>query len=365
MKSAVALAFLLLTNTAPAKAQRPVETLVVPPYLEAVVFDVFRGGADATVEIFPPSSSTPIRGGEGNIEVLRVGDVLATYVVPRPKPGQWIIRTSRPDARVRIVSQQFFPRGMLVTPAVTDMPRQYDRVSLAYRILDGNGQPLQELPEYALSVEISLAKPDGISTAVTMERAPDLGPGVFRSTQRTECALPGRYWTDVKVTTVDDSGRRLDVFRDRWSGFSVTPAERVDCRVSASGTTAWLPLDTRIDCVDTSGRAIDMATIVTGSPSTVFRATLWRDGNPAKATLDIDYDGRGSFRGTVRGAASGGAYRMQLTADPSRLRAPYNIRFLPPELAFVRRHTLGWIAVSVAASATAIGTILRWRATKS
>lgn len=341
------------------RAQARSDVLIVPPYLEMIVFDVFQGPAGAAVDLYPPSSRSPIRGGTNDVEAVRVGHVLATYVVPRPRPGQWIIRKSNPDARVRIVSQQFFPRGQLVRPGPTDAVRQYDRLRLAYRVLDGNGRPLQELPDYALSLDVAVAKPDGVSTRVPMERAADLGPAAFGSTEPSECTLAGRYWTDVRVTTVDDAGRRVDVFHDRWSGFSVAPAERIDCHVQASGMTAWLPMTTEIACFDASRRAIDVNAIAMGPEVDLFRAMLWRDGRVAEAALDLRAAGRGAFRGHLRGATRSGSYKLQLIANRAHLRSPYNIRFIPAELTFAREDVLEWLLLSVVAVAGIAMAILR------
>jgi VWA domain-containing protein len=212
-------------ESAPAKTNPAIDTLVVPPYLEIIVFDIFRAARNAAVEIFPPGSSRPIRAGVDGIISLPVGDVLATLVVPRPAAGEWTIRKSRPDARVRVLSQQFFPRGVLLFPAETETLRRCDGVPLAYRVLDGRGQPLQELRDYALSLDVTLARPGGGSSSVAMNRDPALGAGAFRSVHDSSCPLPGRYWTDVRVTAVDTGGHRFEVFRDRWSGFSVGPGD--------------------------------------------------------------------------------------------------------------------------------------------
>lgn len=208
-------------ESAPAKTNPAVDTLIVPPYLEIIVFDIFRASRSGTVAIFPPDSASPIRAGAHGIESLAVGDVLTTLVVPRPEPGEWIIRKSRADARVRILSQQFFPRGMLSRPAETELLRRCTHASLAYRVLDGSGQPLEELHRYALSLDVTLTRPDGGATAIAMERDPALGAGVFRNIHEPFCDLAGRYWTDVRITTADAQGHRLEIFRDRWSGFSV------------------------------------------------------------------------------------------------------------------------------------------------
>jgi hypothetical protein len=273
------------------------------------------------------------------------------YVVPRPRPGRWIIRKSYGGARVRIVSQQFFPRGLLVQPAPMEPLRQYDRVTLAYRVLDSDGQPLREIPAYTLALEVALALPDGERTSVTMHRAADLGRAVFRSANDSECVLPGRYWTDVKLMTVDDDGRRLNVFHDRWSGFSVSPAQRVDCRVNASGVIAWLPLKTEVACFDAAARVADLQAMTMGSQASVFRALLWRDGRAAGVTLDLRSAGPGTLRGTLRGANRSGSYRLQLIADRARLRPAYNIRFVPAEVTFTRKSVFEWLAGAVALAA--------------
>jgi hypothetical protein len=212
-------------ESAPAKTNPAIEVLVVPPYLEIIVFDIFRASRNATVDIFPPGSTRAIRAGVDGTMSLPVGDVLATLVVPRPAAGEWTIRKSRPNARVRVLSQQFFPRGVLLRPTETETLRRCDAVPLAYRVLDGRGHPIEELREYALSLDVTLAGPNGASRSVAMNRDPVLGLGAFRSAHDPSCPLPGRYWTDVRVTAVDAGGRRLEVFRDRWSGFSVGAAD--------------------------------------------------------------------------------------------------------------------------------------------
>lgn len=230
-------------ESARAKSNPSVDTLTVPPYLDVIVFDVLRLSAAVTVEIFPPGSAAPIRSGTGGIESIRIGDVLTTLVVPRPRPGEWVIRKSHQDARVRILSQQFFPRGLLLRPAPTETLRQCDRVPIVYRVLDGSGRPFEELPDYALALDLTVAMPGGAITTVAMERDPSLGVCAFRSARELECDLPGRYWTDVRITTVAGDGHRLDVFRDRWSGFSVVAGPGKECtgRVAEARAVADAP----------------------------------------------------------------------------------------------------------------------------
>jgi len=329
----------------PAKSGAPVDTLVVPPYLEVVVFDVFRGAAGAEVLIFPPAAAEPLRAGSGGVEAFRLGDVLSTLVVPRPPPGEWTIRRRHRNAHVRILSQQFFPRGTLVAPRPADALRQYDRVRLAYRIIDSDGQPLRELAGYALSADLMLIGPNGSMHRIGTEPWPD-GNG-FRSTRDAECDLAGRYWTDVRITTDDARGRRIEVFRDRWSGFSVAAATRVDCRVSASAAMC-LPVRTRVECASRGGGPIDLRQVAAGSPAEIVRAAVWRDGSPAQAALDLRYAGGGLLRGWLRGASRTGMYRLQLSADRAHLRPAYNVRFEPAELFIARRRPSPWLLLPLA-----------------
>ncbi|MEO8382704.1 MAG: hypothetical protein ABI779_23805 [Acidobacteriota bacterium] len=224
--------WLVRTQTAentPAKSDPVVDTLIVPPYLEIIVFDIFRASRNAAIEIRPPHSLQPIRAGVDGVESVLIGDVMSTLVVPHPAPGEWTILKSHADARVRILSQQFFPRGALLRPAQTDTLRRCDPIPLAYRVMDGNGRPLEELPGYAVSLEMILAKPNGTTVRIDMKRDPALGAGVFRGANDIVAEMAGRYWTDVRILTTDAGSHRLQLFRDRWSGFSVAPGPRTRC----------------------------------------------------------------------------------------------------------------------------------------
>lgn len=351
------------SESAASKTVPAVDTLFVPPYLDIVVFDVFRASPGAEVEIFPPAAIRPIRGGTAGVEAVTIGDVMATFVVPRPAPGEWKIVKSRRDARVRILSQQFFPRGSLIRPAPAEALRQHDRIALAYRVIDEAERSIDELRGYPLSIEIVLSKPDGTTSQIAMQRDPSRGRAVFGSVEEAECDLAGRYWTDAHITTTDANGR-LEIFRDRWSGFSVAPAKRVDCRVRASMRYAWLPPRADVDCA-IGNDPVDMSAIANGSPAGLFRAYVSRNGQPAGAATGLHYLGGGSYRGTLRDAWSAGAYQLQVAADRSKLRAPYNIRFIPARLAFVRRTGSEWLLVPLAAGGTLAGLLLARRKTRS
>lgn len=204
-------------------------TLVLPPYLELVVFDIFRGSAK-NVAVLPPDASTPLGAQTPGVEEMRVGDVLSTIIVRRPAAGAWTFRKSDPSAQVKILSQQFFPRGVLVEPPASPPVRQHDAVRIGYRLDDEFGRPLQELPGYPLSVDVSLAFPDGRRAVMPMARD---SSALYRTSSPAECSATGRYWTEVLVTTIDSDGQPVRVFEDRWSGFSVESGDRPAAHTTA------------------------------------------------------------------------------------------------------------------------------------
>ncbi|HEX7181353.1 MAG TPA: hypothetical protein VF756_05880 [Thermoanaerobaculia bacterium] len=205
------------------------ESLVFPPYLESVVLDVFSDERKAAVEVFPPDAPhQPLAAGTAGVEEIRLGQVLHTLIIRRPAPGRWTFRKSRPTTRVKIQSQQFFPRGVLVAPASGEPLQQYDQVHVAYQVTDENGAPLRELPRYPLTAEVVLVQPGGDRVVLAMERQTQGDPGVFRTLQRVMCDLPGRYGIEVALTTPDLTGRKVKVLQDRWSGFWVGAAKDMD-----------------------------------------------------------------------------------------------------------------------------------------
>jgi hypothetical protein len=366
---------LLGTRTAesqPAGAGQTMETLVLPPYLDLVVFDIFRGPQEVEVAVFAPDALRPLTAAAEGVEEIRLGDVLSTVVVRRPVPGLWTFRKAHPDARVKVLSQQFFPRGVLIDPKTAQAPRQFDPPgTLAYRIIDGNGHPLQELPRYPLSLELSLVKPDGIRKELRMSHQPERGAMVFQSQEKIEFGLSGRYWTEVLIATRDVNAQRVNVFQDLWSGFSVAAASPIDCRVMAPelGEAGFLarrllwtrPVATSLQCVGPEAQPVDMKSIVTGPLNDLFQADLRHEGQRRTADLDLHYLGSGAFRGWLHGTGSPGSYRLELKVDRSRLVHPYNIRFLPSATSFVYQLSwVDWMAILLLAIALPAG--LRWLA---
>jgi len=207
-------------------------TLILPPYLELVVFDVVRNTSSGDIPLIPPGASAPLNAQSPGVEEAHSGDVLSTVIIRRPAPGVWTLGTSDANARVKVLSQEFFPRGVLIEPSMAPAVPQHDFVTIAYSLRDGDGTALRELDGYPLTVDVSLSRPDGRRMVLPMKR----GAGaVYQTTRAAECSVTGRYWTEVLVTTSDSAGQPVRVFEDRWSGFAVEPAERPATHAAAMG----------------------------------------------------------------------------------------------------------------------------------
>jgi hypothetical protein len=195
------------------------ETIELPPYLDLVIFDLIGDRSREQVSFFAPGTDQPLDLQTPGVEEVRFGGALTTVVVHRPLPGFWTFRKTQPSSRVRVLAQQFFPRGILLAPDSRALVRRHERVAITYRLLDENGAALRQLPDYPLTVDMTLAAPDGRRVSLAMSRAATAD--VYRANAATACDVPGRYWTEVAVTAVGAGGRAVRVFDDRWSGFSV------------------------------------------------------------------------------------------------------------------------------------------------
>jgi hypothetical protein len=199
------------------------QELVIPPYLELVVFDIFHGARNSGVTIFPPDVLRPLQIGAEGVDELRTGARSSTIAVQRPLPGRWTFVKSDVRARVRICVRHFTPRGMLTLSPVRDVLVQRDHVALTYQLFDARGRPLRELTGYPLALTLSLLKPKGGRETVAMYRDSGASSVVFRSRAPLLCDQAGQYWTRVHVDSFDVTGRATEIFQDHWSGFSVIP----------------------------------------------------------------------------------------------------------------------------------------------
>jgi Mg-chelatase subunit ChlD len=327
------------------------ETLVLPPYLDVVVFDIVGRG---DVSIYAPGATQPLARGAEGVERLEAGSSLSTTVVHRPAPGRWRFRARAAAAHAQIFAQEFFPRGVLIRPDSHDV-RQRDRVTVAYRLIEADGTSLRELPAYPLSLSMTLALPDERRLPLPMNRDHAQGNVVFRSRDELSCGAAGHYWTEVHVTAVDADRRPVLVFEDRWSGFDVSAAARIDCRVSNFDA----DLVTHIACLDERAHPVELAPLVDGPAASVITANVSRNGRASTLGLALSYAGAGAFVGRIREAGMPGAYCVQLAADRTRLAPSYNVRFSPSTLSFtLTRRLHPWSVVAAVAVIVTVCTFL-------
>lgn len=196
------------------------ESFVLPPYLDMVVLDVLHEGPGTRAALFAPDAPhQPLSVTKDGVEELVAGPMLRIVVLHRPTPGVWSFEKPHPAIRVQVALQRFFPRGVLVEP---NGPRALgDHVTIVYRLRERGGSPFTELAGFPLHLEASLTGPDAVRRPLLLERRPEMGALTFAAGQAVECAQPGRHWIEVVVLTRDLFGRRIEVFRDNWSGFLV------------------------------------------------------------------------------------------------------------------------------------------------
>ncbi|MCP4664139.1 MAG: VWA domain-containing protein, partial [bacterium] len=86
------------------------EKIVIPPYLESIVFDIFSVDPSIRVDICSPEDpNTPLSPDSPGVKVVRIGEIIRSVTIRRPAPGPWTVRKSDSDARVDVFNQQFFP----------------------------------------------------------------------------------------------------------------------------------------------------------------------------------------------------------------------------------------------------------------
>ncbi|HEX2121201.1 MAG TPA: vWA domain-containing protein [Thermoanaerobaculia bacterium] len=302
------------TRTQESRTTGAAQRIVLPPYLASVVFDVFRGSRSGTVAVFPPGATKPLQRGAPGVEEVRLSPELSSIVVHDPAPGVWTFRTLHADGAVRIFSQEFFPTGRLINPSSARPLPRYSRAAMTYRVVNGSGQPLGELPGYPLTLDLRLVSPENRAVFLPLYRRVGMGAAVFGTNEAVDLVTVGRYWTEVRVSTLDAERRPVHIFHDRWSGFSVADGLPVDCRASIE-----LLDRLRINCRD--GRT---------PPAEVFRVTLSRDGQPVAAPIALHRRGAGLYEGALDRASAFGTYRLHISTPPS-------IRVAAREVEFVRR----------------------------
>jgi hypothetical protein len=342
-----------LVATQVAKAQPAVtggveESLILPPYLETAVFDVFGAQAAAGVVIVPPASPdrpvpASLEATAPEVEESWLGDVVRTVTVHRPAPGRWIFRKPSRRARVEIFSRQFYPRGELVEPQPGKEIYPGQAVEIGYRLLDGSRGPLVPLPGYPLEVQLALVRPDGGRRHYEMAKSQRTDSrSTYESKSEVRADLPGHYRTEVELAATTASGDRVTVFRDLWSGFEVREPELIACQASMprSVVRAALrsaPPSLRLECRNRRGEPFDFEDLGGEAAADLFRPRLSRGQMPLPAALNLRPAGRGVVEGPLVAALGPGEFSLKLEVDHEQILPKHRLTVGPPVLHFAGR----------------------------
>ncbi len=332
------------------------DNVVIPPYLESVVFDIFRVDPGVKVDIFSQERpGTPLSAKDKHVTVTRIGRTIQSVAVKNPQPGSWRIRKSRPNARVDVYTQRFFPRGKLVYPTKDQSLRQFQKIPVKYRVEDGDGKPIRELPGYPLTLELSLVKPDKSRIQMKMRKslktAEKPGNGIYETEGEILCNQAGAYKAEIVIATKDLKNRGVTLFRDQWSGFTVQGARQITGRLISPQPLEHIPLYRELvffprpmefifKFTDAQGNALNLPALLGGPPRELIRAVSLDGGAETPVPMEFQYRGEGVLAGIPGAFTRPGTYRLRFFPDNSVVPSRYTVTVNPGRFSFKRGLTL-------------------------
>jgi hypothetical protein len=337
------------------------DNVVIPPYLESVVFDIFRVNPEVKVDIFPADKpEEPLSPESENVKVLNVGKTIQTVTITNPVPGIWKFRKSHESAKFDIYTQRFFPRGKLLYPNPDQSIRQFEKVVVKYRVEDGNHNPIKELPGYPLMLELSLVKPDDSRIKMEMRKSFDSSEvGVFKTNREVECDLPGIYRTEVLIATKDLKNRQVTLFRDQWSKFQVKAANLIAGslvsprsmeNIPIFGTLVLIPKSLRFKFkfVYEDGNTVNLPAFFQGPPGNILAILSVRGNTEHPVPLECEQQENGILVCEVKGLGRLGQHHLRFLPNNASVPPQYTIRITPDHLFFNRSLTLfHWMQIFI------------------
>ncbi|MCI0471870.1 MAG: VWA domain-containing protein, partial [Candidatus Aminicenantes bacterium] len=128
-----------------------IDNPVLPPYLESVVFDIFRIDPVVTVRIYPANNPKEALFPKApDVIFVDVGRTIQTITVKKPHPGLWRIEKSDKDAQVNIYMQRILIHGTLLKPNSKLPIKLLEKIMFKYLVEDDDHKLLQEIPGYPL-----------------------------------------------------------------------------------------------------------------------------------------------------------------------------------------------------------------------
>lgn len=330
------------------------DNVVIPPYLESVVFDIFRDNPQVEVQIFPADHpDKPLSSESQHVSFVRVGRTIKSVTVTNPKPGIWKISKSHENAQVDVYFQRFFPRGILLHPNPEVAVRQFEKLVVKYCVEDGDHNPIEELPGYPLTLELSLVKPDGARMQMEMKKSPDPSEkekSVFKTTGEIVCDLPGTYKTEVVIGTKDLSNKPVTLFRDQWSKFQVEGANLIEGKLITPKPLENIPpfkalvftpnpLRFKFKFVDQKGEEVNLPALLGGKDKNILNTYVVKENEEKIIPMEIQLD-EAQMIGDPKGLNDTGKYHLKFRPNNVIVPSRFTVRITPNDLFFNRNLTL-------------------------
>jgi uncharacterized protein YegL len=343
-------------------SKKVINNPVIPPYLESVVFSIFR--VDPEVEVMIFSAARPDRALDSQdegVSFLDVGRTIRIASIKNPAPGLWRIEKSHEKASVDIYMQRFFPRGKLLHPDPEKPVKQFEKVFVKYRVENGHNQPIEELPGYPLTLELTLVKPNGSKVQIAMEKSSHPSEkSVFRTSEAVECDLKGEYQTEVLIATRNIKNQQVTLFRDQWSRFQVEGAKLIKCTLLNPKPFENIPLfenlilipksiDLKFKFIDEDGDTLNLPAFFRGLEKDILTIYAVKGNQEQVVPTKFEHRGKGILAGGLSNLRTTGTHRLRFRVNYAVVPPNHTVTITPDELFFTRNLTLlHWLQVVMA-----------------
>lgn len=334
---------------------------VIPPYLESVVFTIFRVDSDVEVKIFPADRiNRPLTPGDDGVAFLDVGTTIRIVSINNPVPGQWRIKKSHPEAMVDIYVQYCFSRGKLLHPDPDKPLRQFEKVIVRYRVENSEQQPIEELPGYPLILELTLVKPDGSKVQIPMEKSPNPEEkGVFQTNEVVECDQKGEYQTEILIASKDLKNKLNTIYKDQYTKFRVEGARLITCNLLypkpfeniplfESLVLVPKPLYSRFEFTDEDGNTLNLEAFFRCPPGEILTICSVKGNNEKIVPAKFEQAGDGVLVAGLDDLNNPGTHQLKFRINHDVVPPDYTVRITPDDLFFTRSLTLlHWLQIVV------------------
>ncbi len=339
-----------------------IDNPIIPPYLESLVFDIFRVNPAVEVKIYPANEpDRSLEPGKPGVTFVNVGRTIQTITIKKPFPGLWKIEKSDQAAQVDIYMQQFFTRGKLLQPDPDRPVKQFEKVLVKYRVEDSDQKPLEEIRGYPLTLEVTLVKPNGDRVQMMMEKSPDPSEkSVFQTSEAVECDLTGEYRAEVLIATKDIKSRQVSLFCDQWARFLVQGSRLIKCILQEPKPFDNIPLFqdfpmvpkpllVSFEFLDEDGDRLNLSAFFRGSLKNILTTQAVKEGREEAIPAEFTQTGQNLLQGKLGGCRTSGTHRLKFRINPGILPPNYTVKIVPDELVFTRGLSLlHWLQIVLA-----------------